>query len=268
MTRAVQALAVAVALAPFGGCGLFSDDNKKDEFAGYNAEKLYKEAKDEMAAGGWARAVKALEQLEARYPFGVFAQQAQMDIAYAYWKDSEPEQALAAADRFIKQHPTSPSVDYAFYLKGLINFNDNTGFLSSMGGQDLSERDPKSARESFEAFKELVTRFPDSKYAPDARARMAYLVNSLASGEVHVARYYFSRRAYLAAANRAQAAIKEYQQAPAIEEAFYILVRSYDALGMNDLRDDAARVLKVNFPASTILDTGLKAKKEPWWKLW
>jgi outer membrane protein assembly factor BamD len=264
--RALLAVALVAALA---GCGIFSGgDKQKDEFAGWSAEKLYADAKDEMAHGGWGRAIKVLEQLEARYPFGVYAQQAQMDIAYAYWKDGEPAQALAAADRFIKLHPTHPTVDYMYYLKGLVNFNDTGFFLASFAQQDLSERDPKAARESFDAFKELATRFPDSRYTPDAIERMKYLINALASSEVHIARYYYKRGAYLAAANRAQAAVREYQEAPAIEEALYLMVLSYEAMGMQGLRDDAERILRKNFPQTELLAQGFKQQKSRWWQLW
>ena len=193
--------------------------------------------------------------------------QAQIELGYVYWKSGEPASAIAAADRFIKMHPNHPAVDYVYYLKGLINFNEDLGYMGYLSMQDTSERDPKSARESFDAFKTLVTRFPDSKYAPDAILRMNYLVNALASQEVNVAKYYIKRGAYLAAANRAQAALKEYPNAPAIEEALFVMVVAYDKLGMNDLRDDAERVMRKNFPNSKYYTEGLD-KKKPWWRLW
>ena len=155
-----------------------------------------------------------------------------------------------------------------YYLRGLANFNDDLGWLGYISGQDLTERDPKAAREAFEAFKDLVTRFPDSKYTPDAIARMNYLVNALAAHEVHVARYYMKRGAYVAAANRAQTALKTYPQAPANEEGLVILVRAYDALGMKDLRDDAERVLKKNFPESQYLKGDPRKASVPWWQFW
>jgi outer membrane protein assembly factor BamD len=158
-------------------------------------------------------------------------------------------------------------VDYAYYLKGLANFNEDLGLLGHVSGQDLSERDPKAARDSFDAFKELVARYPESRYAPDATARMKYLVNALASHEVHVARYYMKREAYVAALNRAQTAVKTYPDAPANEEALFIMVKAYDLLGMNDLRDDAERVMRKNFPKSEYYERGLN-RTESWWKLW
>jgi outer membrane protein assembly factor BamD len=253
-----------VALLLVAGCATDLDD----ETAGWSAQRLYGEAKDAMSNKDWARAVKYLEKLEARYPYGRFAQQAQLEIAYAHWKDGERASGIAAVDRFIKMYPNHPSVDYAWYLKGLINFNDQYGILSQLTTPDMSDRDPKSTRESFTAFKEVVTRFPESKYASDAQARMRYLVNALASHEVHVARYYMKRGAYLAAANRAQYAIRHYSQAPAIEEAVFVLVKAYDALGMNDLRDAADRVMRSNFPESRYLKAGSGRKDVPWWRLW
>jgi outer membrane protein assembly factor BamD len=158
-------------------------------------------------------------------------------------------------------------VDYAYYLKGLINFNEDMGLVGYISSQDPAERDPVAARESFDAFKELVTRFPNSKYTPDATLRLKYLVNAMASQEVNVGYYYFRRGAYIAAANRAQYAIKTYPEAPAVEEAMFILLSAYDKLGMNDLRDDADRVMRKNFPNSRFYKDGLD-RKAAWWKLW
>lgn len=258
-------LAVVAALL-LAGCAT----DLQDETSGWSAQRLYGEAKDAMASRDWPRAIRYLERLEARYPYGRFAQQAQLEIAYCHWKDSERASAIAAVDRFIKMYPNHANADYAWYLKGLINFNDQYGILSQLTTPDMSDRDPKSTRESFAAFKEVVARFPESKYAPDATLRMRYLVNALASHEVHVARYYMKRGAYLAAANRAQYAIQHYAQAPALEEAVFVLVLAYDRLGMNDLRDAADRVMRTNFPDSRYLKPGGErlAKDVPWWRLW
>lgn len=244
--------------------------NADDETVGWDAQRLYGESKDAMGNKDWPRAIRYLEKLEARYPYGRFAQQAQLEIAYCHWKDGERGSAIAAVDRFIKMYPNHPSADYAWYLKGLINFNDNYGMFSTMATPDMSDRDPRSTRESFTAFREVVTRYPDSRYTADAMARMRYLVNALASYEVHVARYYMKRGAYLAAANRAQYAIAHYTQAPALEEAVFMLVLAYDRLGMTDLRDAADRVMRNNFPDSRYLKPGGErlAKDVPWWRLW
>lgn len=248
-----------------GACGWLPKD--ADETQGWSAQKLYGEAKDAMASRAWDKAIKYLEKLEARYPYGRFAQQAQLDVAYAYWKQGERASALAAADRFIKLYPNHANVDYAYYLKGLVNFNENQGLFSLVDTPDMSERDSKGSRESFDAFKELVTRFPESKYSEDATARMRYLMNNLAQYEVHVARYYMKRGAFVAAANRAQYAVQNYPQAVALEEAVFIMVKAYDALGMADLRDAADRVMRKNFPQSKYL-TGKFSRDVPWWKLW
>nr|WP_204731930.1 outer membrane protein assembly factor BamD [Hydrogenophaga laconesensis] len=240
----------------------------KDETAGWSPNRIYSEATDERAAGNFEKSVTLLEKLEGRAAGTPLAQQAQIDKAYTQYKAGEQAQALATLDRFQKLHPTSPAMDYALYLKGLVNFNDNLGLFGSLARQDLSERDQKAAKESFEAFRELVTRFPDSRYSPDARDRMTYIVNSLAQYEVHVARYYYSRGAYLAAVNRAQTALSDYVNAPALEEALFIMVRSYEALGLTQLRDDAQRVMVANYPQSEYLTNGFKAKDDPWWKIW
>jgi outer membrane protein assembly factor BamD len=260
----LSVLLVAAVLA-LGACA-----NADDETVGWDAQRLYGESKDAMASKDWPRAIRYLEKLEARYPYGRFAQQAQLEIAYCHWKDGERGSAIAVVDRFIKMYPNHPSADYAWYLKGLINFNDNYGMFSTMATPDMSDRDPKSTRESFAAFREVVTRYPDSRYTADAMARMRYLVNALASYEVHVARYYMKRGAYLAAANRAQYAISNYTQAPALEEAVFMLVLAYDRLGMTDLRDAADRVMRNNFPDSRYLKPGGErlAKDVPWWRLW
>ena len=264
MKRSVLAL-ISLAVLAASGCGWLPKET--DQTIGWSAQKLYGEAKDAMADKSWDKAIKYLEKLEARYPYGRFAQQAQLEIAYAYWKNSERASAVAAADRFIKLYPNHVNVDYAFYLKGLVNFNENSGILSILDTPDMSERDSKGTREAFDAFKEVVNRFPASKYAEDAQSRMRYLVNSLAQYEVHVARYYMKRGAFVAAANRAQYAVQNYQQAPALEEAVFIMVKAYDALGMTDLRDAADRVMHNNFPQSRYL-TGKVSRTAPWWKLW
>ena len=260
--RSSLALFLALCLS---ACGLLQDQT--DETRGWSANKLYTEAKSELGDGNYEKAIKLYEKLESRYPYGRYAQQAQLEIAYAYYKDKDVASSIAAADRFIKLHPNHPSVDYAYYLRGLASFNDDLGLLGSYAGQDMTERDPKASREAFQAFKDLVTRFPDSKYTPDSIQRMNYLVNALASHEVHVARYYMKRSAFVAAANRAQYALKNYPQAPANEEGLLILVQAYDKLGMTDLRNDAERVMKTNFPRSKYL-TGKATDGKPWWQFW
>lgn len=245
-----------------------SSMKEEDKTATWSPNKIYSEAKDEMNSGNYDKAVPLYEKLEGRAAGTPLAQQAQLERAYAQYKAGEQANALATLDRFVKLHPTSPALDYALYLKGIVNFNDNLGMFSFITHQDLSERDQKAAKESFESFRDLVARFPDSKYTPDARARMTYIVNALAQYEVHVARYYYSRGAYVAAVNRAQEAVADYRDVPAIEEALYILVRSYDALGMTKLRDDARRVMEKSYPNSAYLAHGFQGNRQPWWKFW
>jgi outer membrane protein assembly factor BamD len=258
----------AIMLAAVVSIAAACSSPKVDRTADWPPERLYSEAKSEMDGGRWGEAVKLLESLESRYPFGRWAQQAQLDIAYAHYKDNDRAQALIAIDRFIRMHPTHERLDYAYYLKGLVNFNEQLGPFAAFGGQDPAERDPKALREAFDAFREVVARFPDSRYAADAQARMRYLVNSMAASELHIARYYFSRGAYLAAANRAQAIVVDYQQTPAVEEALYIMMRSYDRLGLKDLSADAERVLRLNFPNSDVLAQGGRSNERRWWQLW
>jgi outer membrane protein assembly factor BamD len=233
-----------------------------------SAEKLYAQARDDIASGSYDNAIKALERVEGRAAGTLLAQQAQIELAYAYWKSGEKAQALSTLDRFIKLNPSSPALDYAMYLRGLVNFNDDLGLFGKLSRQDLSERDQQASRDAYQSFKQLVDQFPASKYTPDARMRMDYIVNALANYEVHVARYYYRRGAYLAAANRAQQAVLEYERAPATEEALYIMARSYDRLGLDKLRDDADRVLKQNFPNSSFLSNGVRERQRAWWQLW
>lgn len=267
MLRAKLSVVPALAL---GAAALLAacSSTPTDKTADWSPNKIYAEAKDEMGSGSYDKAVPLLEKLEGRAAGTPMAQQAQLEKAYAQWKANDQASALATLDRFMKLHPASPAIDYALYLKGIVNFNDDLGMFSFLSRQDLSERDQKAAKESFESFKELVTRFPDSKYTPDARARMTYIVNSLAQYEVHVARYYYNRGAYVAAINRAQNAVTDYQAVPALEEALFIMLRSYDALGMTQLRDDTRRVMEKTYPQSAYLTGRSKSSQDPWWKFW
>jgi outer membrane protein assembly factor BamD len=267
MLRTLSLLSAALFVAALSGCSIFGGSSD-DETVGWSAQRLYGEAKDAMAGKDWPKAVKYFEKLEARYPYGRFAQQAQLETAYCLWKDDERASAIAAVDRFIKLYPNHANVDYAWYLKGLINFSLQQNVITQFTTPDLTDRDPKASREAFDAFKEVITRYPQSRYAEDAEARMHFLVNALAQHEVHVARYYMKRSAYIAAANRAQYTIRYYPNTPAIEEAVFVLVKAYDALGMDDLRDAADRVMRANFPDSRYLKAGGDRRDAPWWRLW
>ncbi len=250
-------------------CQLFTplpDGRPDQESKSIPVETLYAEAQQQIEDQNFEKAAKTLESLVARYPYGRYAQQAQMEIAYVYYREREPDPALAAADRFIKQFPNSPQIDYVYYLKGLINFNSDLGVFGDFFQQDMSERDAKAAQDSFDAFSELTSRFPNSQYTPDAKVRMQYLINALARSEIHVANYYLRRGAYIAALNRAKSVLATYPQSVQTADALRIMVRAYDALGMTDLRDDAQRVLVANGGESA--PTILKAADYPWWQFW
>ncbi len=267
LKRLALVAAAACLLPMWGGCG---STTKPNESPNAIAERLYKEAKDDAGSGSYERAIKALERVEGLAAGSLLAQQAQLDLSYFQWKSGEREQALTTIERFIKLNPSSPALDYALYLRGVINFNDNLGLIGTLAGQDLSERDQRASRDAFQAFKQLVDQFPASRYTPDAKIRMDYIVNTLAAYEVHVARYYLRRGAYVAAANRAQLAVADYPRTPSTEEALAIMMQSYDRLQLANLRDDAERVLRQNFPDSRFTGGtgGRQASSKPWWKFW
>ncbi len=253
LTRLATLLLIALLIGTsICACSAFKG-KEFDETEGWNASKLYAEAASEMDAGGYKKAIELYEKLEARYPFGRYAMQAQLDVAYANYKAEEPEAAIAAADRFIKLYPQNPFVDYAYFLKGIINYNRSVGFLDRYIPTDPSQRDPGAALDAFADFSELIKRFPDSKYTPDARQRMVYLRNNLAQNEVNVARYYMKRQAYVAAANRANFVIEHFQRTSAVKGALEVLVAAYKALGEEKLAADAQRVLDVNRKAGRFI---------------
>ncbi len=226
----------------------FKDSDTEDEYIGWNAEKFRTEAKTAVDAGNYKKAVELYEALESRYPYGESSAQNQLDLAYAYFKNEEAESAIATADRFIKTNPRNPSVDYAYYLKGLVNYNRGFGFIDRFLPTDTSQRDPGTARDAYNNFEELIRRFPESKYVPDARQRMIALKNNLAMHEVHVARYYMKRKAYVAAANRATEVIEKYQRTPAVPFALEVLQEAYSKLELADQAKDVARIYELNFP--------------------
>jgi len=257
------AAAAGIAILALSAC---SSTPKDDPNSQASLDKLYADAKDDITAGSYDRAIKSLERIEGRAAGTVMAQQAQLDLAWANYKSGERAAALTTLDRFIKLNPSSPALDYALYMKGVVNFNEDLGLFGRLANQDISERDQQASRDALLAFKQVVEQFPDSKYAPDAGVRVDYITNTLATYEVHVARYYYNRGAYLAAANRAQQSVSEFRYAPSAEEALYLMVQSYDKLGLPQLRDDALRVLTQNFPNSQFLAKGYTEKS--WWKLW
>lgn len=227
------------------GC---ANTDVKDTTADWSAQRIYKEAHDSMKSGDNATAIKYYEALEARYPFNRYAEQAQLETIYAYYKSDEPESAIVAADRFIKLYPRHINIDYVYYLKGLINFDINAGLFDRFMPLDKSQRDQSSALHAFQAFSEVVTRFPNSKYSADSRQRMLYLRNNLARHELQVAKFYLQRGAYIAAANRAKKIIESYQRTPSVPDAMVVLAKSYKVMGLEDLYASTLKILKLNYP--------------------
>ncbi|CAN1545165.1 ComL DNA uptake lipoprotein [Burkholderiaceae bacterium] len=259
---ASRLLLILAALVLIAGCGTKAPEY--DPTANWNAERLFQDGKTEMNAANWRIAKERFAAVEARFPFGVYAQQAQINLAYCQWKDKEPELAIATLNRFQQQYPGNPSMDYVLYLKGLVNFTPPSAVFSGLTRQNPGERDVRALRQSFAAFSELIQQFPESRYTPDARKRLGWLVNTMADNELSIARFYYDRYAYVAAINRAQSVITDYQGVPASEAALYIMMMSYEKLGMTDLRNDSERVLLQNFPDTTLISKGFPNKYSAW----
>lgn len=234
----------------------------------WSVERLYSEAHDDLNSNNYNRAIKLYEILQSRYPYGRFAQQAQLDTAYAYFKDDEPEKALAVIDQFQRQHPQHPNMDYALYLKALVLLNEDKSFFNKLASQDWSDRDPKANREAYAVFAELLQRYPNSKYTADATEHVQKLVDALGGNEMAIARYYMRRGAYLAAINRAQNVLQHYQNTRFIEEALAMTVVAYQRLDKPQLSTDTQRVLAHNFPNSPYLQKPWQAETMPWWRYW
>jgi len=249
--RTQHVLMLVFTLTLFSGCSTTGIDEDSEEYAKWPAEKLYAEAQKEIKTGDYETAVEYLENLESRFPFGKLADQAQLDTAFAYYKFQEYDSSIAAADRFIKLHPSHPNVDYAYYLRGLAAFHKKDTPFDNLVEQDPSEKDPSSTRDSFKYFAELVKKFPNSKYRADAIERMKFQRNTLAKHELKIAGYYMKRGAYVAAVNRAKYVVENYPQTPAIPEALRLLSQAYSQLKMNDLANDTNRVLQLNYPDVT-----------------
>ena len=267
MAALLRTLALALLAAVLAtGCGLLPESGK-DETAGWSAERIYRAAHDSLLEGNYTRSVKLFESLEARFPYGRYAQQALLESAYASYRAGETSTAISTIDRFIRTYPNHPNADYAHYLKGLVNFREDQGLFGYVYEFDLAERDPKAMKDAFAAFKELIAKFPESRYAEDSRIRMVYLSNALSMYEVHVARYYYNRGAFVASAGRAQQSLVNYPKTPANEHALDVMWRSYEKLGLVQLKDDTLDIMKRTYPASGYF-TGELGAKRPWWKFW
>lgn len=244
IVRRLAALLVVSLLALAVGCGTSPEERAET----LQAEDLYKEARVSMKAGQYDTAVKYYKRLQARFPFGPYTSQGMIELAYAHWKNHEPEEAIAVTDRFIREHPTHQHVDYAYYLKGLINFRRDVGITERLFPEERTTRDQTHARQAFLAFQELINRYPDSEYVDDARMRMLHLRNNMADHELNIASYYYRREAYVATINRAKRIVETYDETPAAPDALVLMIKSYDNLGMKELATDSRRVLEHNYP--------------------
>lgn len=222
-------------------CG---SNSEKDEQT--SEQQVYEAAQSALDRSNWTGAIEALHLLEENFPFGNYAEQAQLELIYANYRAGEHEAVMSAADRFIRLHPQHRNVDYAYYMRGLASANQTDNLLG--GAVDQTRRDTGAARESFGHFAQFLNRFPDSIYAADAHKRMIHQRNLLARYEIHVANYYFKREAYLAAANRGRFVVENFQQTPAVPDALAVMAQAYYLLDMPELAEDAARVLDLNYP--------------------
>jgi len=234
-------------------CSLFSNEAKEDKYVGWTVEQFISASKLELENENYKKAIVTLEQLDSRYPFGAHSAQTQLDLTFAYYKNGDAEAALASADRFIKTHPRHPDVDYAYYLKALVNFNRELGFIDRYIPSDATQRDSLFTQTSYLNFEELLRRFPNSQYAPDVRQRMVYLKNALARHELHVARFYMDREAYVAAANRTNYILQHYQGTPAVPYALEIQIKAYKILGLHGLADESTEIYAYNYPDGPVL---------------
>jgi len=254
-TRLVLILSLSLILS---ACSWFKDNEKVDDTV--PAQTLYSRAKKELTSENWEAAIKQYEALRARYPFGKYSQQAEIELAYAYYKNDEPESAIAAVDRFIHNYPTHPNLDYAYYLKGLADFKDSKSIMDRItGGYDFSDRDPQAALQAYKDFSLLIEKFPESKYSDDARQRIRFILEAQAVHEIKVARMYLKIEAYVAAINRTKYVIENYQRTPSVEDALGLQATIYAQIGMPQLANDSLRVLKLNFPESRYIKRVEKA---------
>lgn len=254
-------------VSSLSGCVIFGDPTELDDTKGWQADRIYQEGALKMADSNYDEALRYFQVLESRFPHGKYATQAQLEIIYAHYKKEDPVSTIAASDRFIKLHPNHKNVDYAYYLKGLATFNER-GAFEKLTRQHINDRDPNALKLSFAALKELVERYPKSRYVKDATQRMAYIANTLAQHEMHVARYYMNRKAYLAAANRAKYVLEYFPKTSAVEEALVTLISAYDYMDLIDLKDDSLRVLKTNYPENQLITGKVIEDHRTWWKFW
>ena len=265
--RHLARLALLVLLVGLAGCSLFHRGKKGDPMDTLPVEQLYQQGVDAIDAGNYDFASRSFERLIARFPFGAYTEQSTINLAFAQYKDGKPDDAYSTVNRFIKTYPTHRHIDYAYYLRGLINFNRSAGFVERWVGQDMTKRDQANLRQSFDDFTALITRYPASAYAEDSRQRMIYLRNMMAQSELHIAVFYLRRNAYVASANRAKSIVETYPQSPQAGDALAVMVESYKNLGQQKLADDAKRVLKLNYPDHPFFRGDWPQYRSWYWKL-
>ena len=255
-------VALCVVLLAVCGCS----GHREKALQKQSPEQLFKTAKKDLANNNFNGAIKAYEALTARFPFTDEARQSRIDLIYAYYRAGEKESATDAADAFIRENPTHPRVDYAYYMKGMVEFERTPNAIERIFHADLTQRPPTEARKSFASFKIVVEQYPKSEYAHDALQRMVYLRDRLASYETHVARYYLKRGAYVAAAQRAKGVVDQYDGAPAVRDALAIMIESYDKLGLEPLAARSREVYAANYSAD--VRQYADVTKRSWWKFW
>jgi outer membrane protein assembly factor BamD len=267
VSRIVLRIVVITLVAALCGCSWFKRGGKGDPMDTLPVEQLYQRGVDALDSGNNDLAMRSFQRLISRFPFGPYTEQSHLNLAYAQYRDHKPDDAYSTANRFIKTYPTHRHIDYAYYLRGLINFNRSSGFLERYVGQDMTQRDQANVRQSFDDFGSLVSRYPTSRYAEDARLRMIHLRNMMASSELNIALYYLKRGAYVASSNRAKAVVEAYPQSPQAGDALAVLMLSYAKLGQEELSGDARRVLELNYPAHPALAGKWPDYPSNWWKL-
>lgn len=258
--RSLVAASSLICISIMSGCASIDEDETKD----WSPQRFYVEAKEHMAAGQYDTAIKHFETLEARFPYGRYAEQAQLEVAYAYFKHEEPELAIAAAERFIRLHPAHPHVAYAYYFKGIVYFNEKRNFFTMLFGTttDASHRNPRAIKNAYNSFLELVERFPETRYAKEARKNLAYLFDAQANYEISVAKFYYKKEAYVATVNRCKVVLKKYQRSPAVEDALGLQMLAYGKMGLTELENDTLRLLQGNFPDSKYVIDHLTSPKQ------
>ncbi|WP_018982944.1 outer membrane protein assembly factor BamD [Salinimonas chungwhensis] len=250
--RYMAPLVVGV-MVSVAGCSSSDDAEEKAAMANMGAQQMYQQAQQSMQSGNFSAASNTLSALDSRYPFGPLSHQVQLDLIYSYYKSGKIDETIATIDRFIRLNPNHSDIDYAFYMRGLVNMEADSNLFQELLNIDRTDRDPSKSRQAFDDFRRLIQQYPDSKYAADARKRMMFIKNRLASYEIAIAKFYMRREAYVAAANRGRYVIEHFPDSDQVQRALEIMVSSYEELGLTELRDNAIKTLKLNYPDSSFI---------------